>query len=68
MPEIDAIIEGLGLDRAQFLHMMGIKSVNPRADVYKIRSGIKKLSAGQDRLLNAYLEGYRPKDWPQRRG
>lgn len=50
----------LELDKNQFAEMLGIS----RDMVNKVEGGRAQLGAAARRLLQAYLDGYRPKDWP----
>ena len=61
--EIRAARRSLGLTQAQLAAMLGYA----RSDrVSEIERGIEQPSAAVRRLLQAYLDGYRPVDWPQR--
>lgn len=55
----------LGLTQTQMGHMLGYKGKNVRQMVYEIESGDKPLMPCQARLLQAYVDGYRPEDWPK---
>lgn len=52
----------LGLTLSQLASLLGYEA--ERQTGYKIESGIRPLRAPQERLLRAYLSGYRPDDWP----
>lgn len=54
----------LGLTQSQMGEMLGYKGPHTRQMVYDIETGKKPLMPCQERLLRAYLDGYRPKDWP----
>jgi transcriptional regulator with XRE-family HTH domain len=61
--KIRAARRSLGLTQAQLAAMLGYA----RSDrVSEIERGIEQPSAAVRRLLQAYLDGYRPVDWPQR--
>jgi DNA-binding transcriptional regulator YiaG len=61
--EIRAARRSLGLTQAQLAAMLGYA----RSDrVSEIERGIEQPSAAVRRLLQAYLDGYRPGDCPQR--
>lgn len=59
--EIIAARKELGLTQAGLARMLGYSS---RTGAYKIETGLVKPSAAVVRLLRAYLDGYRPEDWP----
>jgi DNA-binding XRE family transcriptional regulator len=54
----------LGLTQEQMGAMLGYQGAHIRQIIYEIETGRKPLMPCQRRLLEAYLEGYRPKDWP----
>jgi hypothetical protein len=54
----------LGLSPTQMGHMLGYQGENVRQMVYEIEGGKKPLMPCQRRLIEAYLSGYRPNDWP----
>lgn len=54
----------LGLTQTQMGAMLGYQGEHVRQMVYEIEAGDKPLMPCQRRLLEAYLAGYRPKDWP----
>jgi transcriptional regulator with XRE-family HTH domain len=54
----------LGLTQEQMGSMLGYQGDHVRQMVYEIETGRKPLMPCQRRLLEAYLEGYRPRDWP----
>lgn len=54
----------LGLSPTQMGQMLGYQGENVRQMVYEIEAGKKPLMPCQRRLLEAYLSGYRPRDWP----
>ena len=59
--------ESLGLSLAQMATLLGYedgKEENRRFTMHRIESGDRSLRAPQRRLLKAYLDGYRPDDWP----
>lgn len=51
----------LGLNQAELAQVMGYGS-NMR--VSEIERGVRQPGAAAERLLQAYLAGYRPTDWP----
>lgn len=66
MPDLDPKLARLtlGLTQSQMGQMLGYQGVHVRQMVYEIEQGEKPLMPCQARLLQAYLDGYRPKDWP----
>lgn len=54
----------LGLTLSQMAHMLGYEGEHTRQMMHSIETGKKALMPAQARLMMAYLEGYRPKDWP----
>lgn len=54
----------LGLTQTQMGQMLGYQGSHVRQMVFEIEQGQKPLMPCQRRLLQAYVEGYRPKDWP----
>lgn len=56
----------LGLTLEQFAFVLGYEGSNLRAMGYAVESGVRRLREPQRRLLQAYMSGYRPKDWPQK--
>lgn len=57
----------LGLSQAQLGAMLGYQGLNVRAQMDDLETGRRPLRECQRRLLEAYLAGYRPSDWPQGR-
>lgn len=54
----------LGLTQTQLGILLGYKGENIRQQMQDLETGKKDLREPQKRLIIAYLEGYRPKDWP----
>jgi len=54
----------LGLTQTQMGALLGYEGEHVRQMVYEIEQGQKPLRPCQRRLLEAYLSGYRPDDWP----
>jgi DNA-binding transcriptional regulator YiaG len=54
----------LGLTASQLAAVMGART----ATIYEWEAGRRNISAMPARLLRAYLDGYRPPDWPQQQG
>jgi DNA-binding transcriptional regulator YiaG len=53
----------LGLTQAELAAVMGIRTMS----VSDWERGIRTPSSQSVRLIQAYLSGYRPADWPSRR-
>lgn len=60
--EIKQARQSLGLTQSQLAPLLGY-SAAPR--VAEIEAGKRNASDCVVRLLSAYLEGYRPDDWPE---
>jgi len=54
----------LDLTQSQMGALLGYEGEHVRQMVYEIEQGQKPLRPCQRRLLEAYLSGYRPDDWP----
>lgn len=54
----------LGLTQTQLGILLGYKGENIRQQMQDLETGKKDLREPQKRLIIAYLEGYKPKDWP----
>jgi transcriptional regulator with XRE-family HTH domain len=59
--EIRAARKHLGLTQSQLAEVMGYVG---KSYISTIESGPRGMSDQGQRLLQAYLDGYRPKDWP----
>jgi len=55
----------LGLTQAQLSAVMGTRG---QGTVSEWETGRRNISGMAWRLLSAYLDGYRPPDWPQQHG
>jgi transcriptional regulator with XRE-family HTH domain len=62
--EIKAARLSLGLNQLQAAKMLGYSA---SARVSEIERGARNAGESVVRLLRAYLEGYRPPDWPAAR-
>lgn len=51
----------LGLNQSQFAKLLGYSS-NVR--ISELERGVFEINGAAARLIKAYLEGYRPNDWP----
>jgi transcriptional regulator with XRE-family HTH domain len=54
----------LGLTLEQMATMLGYSGVQRRQMQYDLESGRRDIREPQRRLVEAYLSGYRPPDWP----
>lgn len=56
----------LGLTLEQMATMLGYQGVQRRQMMYDLETGRggRELREPQRRLVEAYLRGYRPEDWP----
>lgn len=59
--EIKAARKQLGLTQVQLAEVMGY---NSNTYISRVEGGDRDMSEQAQRLLEAYLSGYRPKDWP----
>jgi transcriptional regulator with XRE-family HTH domain len=59
--EIKAGLKSLGLNQTQAAALLGYGN---KSRVSEIETGKRNPSEAVVRLLRAYLDGYRPKDWP----
>ena len=55
----------LGLTLEQMATMLGYQGVLRRQMQYDLETGRRPVREPQRRLVEAYLSGYRPADWPQ---
>ena len=54
----------LGLTLEQVALMLGYEGEQARGQMHHLETGKRELRPAQRRLMEAYLAGYRPKDWP----
>lgn len=54
----------LGLTLEAMARMLGYSGTQRRGMQYDLETDRKKLMEPQRRLIEAYLAGYRPPDWP----
>lgn len=54
----------LGLRNADLARLLGVAEGRATKTIYDWRHGVYPLDAARVRLLRAYLDGYRPPDWP----
>lgn len=57
----------LGLTLEQMAVMLGYEGEQRRQLMHRIEIGERTLREPQRRLVEAYLSGYRPEDWPSYR-
>lgn len=55
----------LGLTLTEMAEMLGYAGENLRQMGYDLESGRRPIREPQKRLIEAYLSGYRPRDWPK---
>lgn len=55
----------LGLTLEQMAEMLGYEGEQARSQVHHMETGRRDVRPRQRRLTEAYLAGYRPKDWPE---
>jgi transcriptional regulator with XRE-family HTH domain len=54
----------LGLSLEQMAEMLGYEGANARSQMHHLETGRRDLRPAQRRLVEAYLGGWRPDDWP----
>ena len=54
----------LGLNLSETATMLGYEGEHARSQVHHLETGRRTIRPAQARLIEAYLDGYRPKDWP----
>ena len=54
----------LGLTGEQLALMLGYEGEQSRSQVHHLETGRRSIRPAQQRLIEAYLDGYRPEDWP----
>ena len=54
----------LGLSLSQMARMLGYSGTHAMQQIRHMENGDRSIREPQKRLVKAYLEGYRPKDWP----
>jgi transcriptional regulator with XRE-family HTH domain len=57
--------ERLGLTLEEMAAMLGYLGTQRRQMQYDLETGRREIREPQRRLTEAYLAGYRPKDWPR---
>ena len=54
----------LGLSLSKCAVMLGYDGVHAKTQVHRMETGDREIRQAQARLMRAYLDGYRPADWP----
>lgn len=54
----------LGLTLEQMAFMLGYEGGQARSQIHHLETGRREIRPAQRRLIEAYLSGYRPEDWP----
>lgn len=54
----------LGLTLEQCAQMLGYEGENAKSQVHHLETGRREIRPAQRRLMEAYLAGWRPDDWP----
>lgn len=57
--------ERLGLSLSEMATLLGYEGEQKRQMVHKLEAGLRTIREPQRRLVEAYLSGYRPPDWPK---
>lgn len=62
--QIAKVRRQLGLTLEAMATMLGYQGKQRRQMMYDLEAGRRRLREPQRRLVKAYLDGYRPDDWP----
>lgn len=54
----------LGLSQSEAARLLGYETEQGKSQYRKLESGARPVMPAQRRLIEAYLAGYRPPDWP----
>jgi transcriptional regulator with XRE-family HTH domain len=54
----------LGLTLSELAYLLGYEGAQARSQVHHLETGRREIRPAQERLIRAYLDGYRPEDWP----
>lgn len=65
-PDIDEARRELGLSDGEVAQMLGITPKRATQTFSDWRCGRRHMDDARARLLRAYLDGYRPVDWPRK--
>lgn len=55
----------LGLTLEQMASVLGYEGEHAKSQAHHMETGRREIRPAQRRLIEAYLAGYRPKDWPE---
>lgn len=55
----------LGLSLEQMADMLGYEGASAKSQVHHLETGRREIRPAQRRLVEAYIAGYRPDDWPE---
>lgn len=55
----------LGLSASELAPLLGYEGQQGRQMIYHLEHGTRPIRPAQRRLIEAYLAGYRPHDWPR---
>lgn len=64
--EFRAARHKLGLTLSQAAHVLGYEGTHANQQIRKMEAGEREVRNPQARLMRAYLDGYRPQDWPEK--
>lgn len=54
----------LGLTLKQMADLLGYEGGHAKSQVHHLETGRREIRPAQRRLIEAYLAGYKPDDWP----
>lgn len=63
--ELNKARRTLGLTLDQMADMLGYEGESGHSQVHHMETGRRTIRGAQRRLVEAYLSGYRPEDWPE---
>jgi len=63
--ELKQARQTLSLTLSQMAAMLGYEGEHAAQQVRKMEAGERSIRGAQARLVVAYLDGYRPNDWPE---
>lgn len=63
--ELNKARRKLGLTLDQMADMLGYEGESGHSQVHHMETGRRTIRGAQRRLVEAYLSGYRPEDWPE---
>lgn len=64
--DLKAARHTLGLSLTQMARLLGYCGTHGAQQVRKMESGGRAIREAQALLVRAYLDGYRPQDWPKK--